>query len=124
MLLSLTDDYNRESRTLVWSQRRVQNFIYNSCLYEFEDITGDLEQANVISPQQYNFLGRGVKKLVKSQTKKFPLLTNINPYRRTVSLENEYDVLFTVIDFPWNLSSINLLDNWRNKSKFAVCYLI
>ncbi len=124
MSLSLTDDYNRESRTLVWSQRNIQNFVYNSCLYEFEDIIGTVDQAEVISPQQYDLLGKGIKKLVKSQTKQFPILTKINPYRQSMSLEKEYDVFFTIIDFPWNLSSINLLDNWRKKSKFTVCYLI
>ena len=124
MPLGLTDDYNRESRTLVWSQRSIQNFVYNFCLYEFEDIIGAVDRADIIFPQQYDFLGKGIKKLVKSQTKQFPALTKINPYRQTMSLEKEYDVFFTIIDFPWNLSSINLLDNWRKQSKFAVCYII
>lgn len=124
MSLILTDDCNRESRTLVWSQRNIQNFIYNSCLYEFEDLVGEFEQGNVVSPQQYDFLGKAIKKLVKSQTKQFPFLTKINPYRQTISLEREYDVFFTILDFSWNLSSINLLNNWRKNSKFAVCYLI
>lgn len=31
---------------------------------------------------------------------------------------------FTILDFPWNISSLNSLKNWRKKCKFAVCYLI
>ncbi|MEL6928240.1 MAG: glycosyltransferase [Cyanobacteria bacterium J06600_6] len=124
MSLSLDDDYNRQSRTLVWSQRNIQNFVYNSCLYEFEDIIAAVDRVDIISPQQYDLFGKGVKKLVKSQTKQFPFLTKINPYRQSMSLSQEYDIFFSVIDFPWNVSSINLLDNWRSKSKFSVCYLI
>ncbi|MEL6495217.1 MAG: glycosyltransferase [Cyanobacteria bacterium J06623_7] len=124
MSLDLNEDNSREPRTLVWSQRNIQNFVYNSCLYEFEDIIAAVDRVDTIAPEQYDLLGRGVKKIVKSQTRQFPFLTKINPYRQKISLAKDYDVFFTIIDFPWNISSINLLDNRRDKSKFSVCYLI
>lgn len=118
------NNYNRESRTLIWSQRNVHNFIYNSCLYEFEDLIAAVDRADLISSRQYDILGRGLNKIIKSQSGQFPFLTKINPYRETISLPKNYDVFLTVIDFPWNLPSIKLLNNWQQKSKFSVCYLV
>lgn len=122
--LSLNDHGNRESRILVWSQRNIQNFIYNSCLYEFEDIIGEVDATQIIAPPQYDLMGRGVKKLVKTHTQQVKSLANLNPYRQSINLEQEYDVFFTILDFSWNVSSINCLKNRQKKCKYSVCYII
>ena len=124
MRISLNDNHHRDARVLVWSQRNIQNFIHNSCLYEFEDIIGTIDAVDIVSPPQYDLMGKVIKKLVTNQTKHFNSLAHLNPYCKSINLEHEYDVFFTVLDFPCNLSSINLLKNWREKCKFAVCYLI
>ena len=124
MLLNINKICRQDSRILIWSQRNIENFIFNSCLYEFEDIIDTVDTVDIISPPQYDFLGKIIKKSVKTNTQYFKPLVNINPYRQAIHLEQEYDIFFTIVDFPYNLSSINLLKNWRKKCKFAVCYII
>ncbi|MGL6341580.1 MAG: glycosyltransferase family protein [Waterburya sp.] len=111
-------------RVLVWSQRNIENFIFNSCLFEFEDIIKEVDLANIISPPQYSLGEKIVRKFVKNNTQYCKSLVNLNPYFQSIYLEQEYDVFLTILDFPQNLSSINLLKNWRKKCQFSVCYLI
>ena len=123
MPINLHDYYKRESRTLVWSLRNIQNFIYNSCLFEFEDIIDSVDKVDLIAPPQYGKAGSAVKRLVKTQTHRFKPLTQLNPYFQQVNLAKEYDIFLAILDFPWNVISMNLLKNFRQQSKFAVCYL-
>lgn len=124
MQFNITGVSHQESRILVWSQRNIENFIFNSCLFEFEDVINEVDLADVISPPQYGFSEKAVKKFVKNSTHCFKSIANINPYFQSVYLEKEYDIFLTILDFPHNLSSINLLKNWRKKCQFSVCYLI
>lgn len=114
----------QESRILVWSQRNIENFIFNSCLFEFEDIINKVDVVDLIAPPQYSCSEKLVKKFVKNTTQYFRPLANLNPYFYPLNLQQEYDVFLTILDFPQNLSSINLLKNWRKKCQFSVCYLI
>ncbi len=115
-----------ESRVLIWSLRNIQNFVYNACLYEFEDIIGDIDDADVVAPPSYNLLSRIVNKTIVSKTQRYkPLsLMSVNPYGQSIDLWYEYDIYFVVLDFPWYVASINLLKNWRRRCRFAVCYII
>ena len=124
MSINLKSYCHSDARTLVWSLRNIQNFNYNSCLFEFEDIINTVDAADLIAPPQYNFPGKIIKRLVKTQAKNFKPLTTLNPYLKSVNLEQEYDVFFVTLDFPWNISSINLIKNLRQQCKFAVCYIV
>lgn len=124
MLNYRNDVFHQGSRVLVWSQRNIENFIFNSCLFEFEDIIDEVDFADLISPPQYYLSGKLVKQFVKKTTKYCKSIAKLNPYFKSVYLEQEYDIFLTILDFPKNLSSINLLKNWREASKFSVCYLI
>jgi hypothetical protein len=124
MAFNINEFCHQDSRVLVWSQRRIENFIFNSCLFEFEDIINKIDLADIISPPQYNFRQKIVRKFVKSNAQYFQPIVNFNPYFQSVYLEQEYDVFLTILDFPQNLSSINFLKNWRQKCQLSVCYLI
>ena len=124
MSFNINELSHQESRILVWSQRNIENFIFNSCLFEFEDVINEVDVADIISPPQYSYSGKLVKKLVKNSTQYCKSIANLNPYFYPIYLEQEYDVFLTILDFPQNLSSINLLKNWRKKCQFSVCYLI
>ena len=123
MPISLNNNYQNE-RILIWSQRNIQNYIFNSCLYEFEDLIKSVDSANLLAPPQYNFWEKGIRKVIKNHTKHFDKLTYINPYFDRIHLEEKYDLFFSIIDFPYNLSSINLIKNWRSNCQIAVCYII
>ncbi|MEO1800393.1 MAG: hypothetical protein AAFR62_08185, partial [Cyanobacteria bacterium J06629_2] len=67
MSISISDSYQNE-RVLVWSQRNIQNYIFNSCLYEFEDLIQSVDCTNLISPPQYNLWEKGIRKAIKNYT--------------------------------------------------------
>jgi len=115
-----------DARVLIWSLRNIQNFVYNSCLFEFEDIIEDVDQANVLAPPQYDALGTFLKRVVEYKTRRTGALslTRVNPYVGGIELHYEYQIYFVTLDFPWYFSSVNLLKNWRRRCRFAVCYVI
>lgn len=123
---SIGNEDNQDARVLVWSLRNVQNFVYNSCLFEFEDIIEDVDTANVLVPPQYNSLGTFIKRVVEYKTRRTKAfsLANVNPYVGGIELHYEYQIYFVTLDFPWYFSSVNLLKNWRRRCRFAVCYVI
>lgn len=125
-MLNLTASCHQESRVLTWSLRNVQNYVFNSCLFEFEDVIESVDDVDIVSPPQYNWLSRTIKRAVINKTEHIkPLsLTNVNPYIGTIDLHYEYDIYFVVLDFPWSISSLNLLKNWRRKCRIAVCYIV
>ncbi|MEL6580000.1 MAG: glycosyltransferase family 1 protein, partial [Cyanobacteria bacterium J06621_12] len=124
MSIIIDNNYQNE-RILIWSQRNIQNYIFNSCLYEFEDLIDSVDNANLVSPPQYNLWEKGIRKAIKNYTKYFEELAYTNPYfDRRLYLDKKYDLFFSIIDFPYNLSSINLIKNWRNNCQIAVCYII
>ena len=116
----------KDSRVLTWSLRNIQNFVYNSCLFEFEDIISEVDKADIYAPPQFGPRGRVINKTIVSTTRHVkPLpLTSVNPYLKSESLDREYDMYFVTLDFPWFGSSINLLKDWRKKCKTAVCYIV
>ena len=110
----------------MWSLRNIQNFVYNACLYEFEDIIDEVDNADILSPPQYDPLGHFIKRVAVHKTKYTGAfsLTSVNPYVSAIELAYDYDVYFVILDFPWSLSSINLLKNWRRRCRFVVCYIV
>lgn len=116
----------KDSRVLTWSLRNIQNFVYNSCLFEFEDVISEVDKADIYAPPQYGPSARFVNKSIVSTTRNAkPLsLASVNPYLKSESLDREYDMYFVTLDFPWYGSSINLMNNWREKCKTAVCYIV
>ena len=124
MSINFKKHCNPESRALVWSLRRIQNFIYNSCLYEFEDIINEIDKVDLITPPQLDSKGKAINRLVKTKFGKYKPVIHLNPYIKSINLEQEYDVFFTTLDFPLNISSINSIKNLRQKCKFNVGYIV
>lgn len=126
MITGLNTVCRENSRVLIWSLRNIQNFVYNACLYEFEDIIADTDAADVISPPAYGLLSRVINKavVVTAQKARSGALTGVSPYGKSIELWYEYDLYFVILDFPWYVASINLLSNWRRRCRFAVCYII
>ncbi|MEM6450258.1 MAG: glycosyltransferase [Cyanobacteria bacterium P01_D01_bin.105] len=120
-----TED-NQSARVLIWSLRNVQNFVYNSCLFELEDVIEDVDEANVLTPPQYNSTGTFIKRVIEYKTRRTGAfsLTKVNPYVGGIELHYDYQIYFVVLDFPWYFTSVNLLKNWRRRCRFAVCYMI
>ncbi len=126
----MTTDLNaacrEDSRVLIWSLRNIQNFVYNACLYEFEDIISSTDDADIMAPPAHNPFSRIINKAVSVAAQKVEssALLSVNPYGKSIDLWYEYEIYFVILDFPWYMASINLLKNWRRRCRFAVCYII
>ena len=126
MITGLNATCREESRVLIWSMRNIQNFVYNACLYEFEDIISNVDDVDVVAPPAYGPLSRIINKavVVTAPKVKSLALTSVNPYGKSIDLWYEYEIYFVILDFPWYMASLNLLKNWRRRCRFAVCYII
>ena len=115
---------NSENRILLLSLRNTQNYLFNSCLYEFEDIISEVDLVDIVNPSQYTLQGNLAKKLLRRQNKIFNKLLELNPFPENLCVKKEYDLLVVTIDFPWSILTLNYLKNWRKRCKIAVCNLV
>ena len=116
--------YPQQSRILLLSLRQAENFIFNSCLYEFEDVVCQVDAVElVLAPPQDQLLTKLITKTTKIITRHTKLGTFINPYSQSITLEQEYDLFFVIVDFPWNFYTLKFVKQWQQKCHKAVCYI-
>ncbi len=72
-MFSQSEQSNKKPRTLIVSLRKINNYVFNSCLHEFEDIVFEVENAHLLSLPAINFLDRVKKKFSKVQLKEYTL---------------------------------------------------
>ena len=114
-----------QPRIAILSSRVKTNFVFNSCLYEFEDIIAEVDNVDLINLAPTKPIEALSQKIVKKSAQYISPLTKVSPpLNNQISLEKEYDLLFVILDFPYNVININLLQQWRKKCKVAVCYVI
>ena len=114
-----------QPRIGIVSSRIKNNFVYNSCLFEFEDIISEIDDVDLIQLNPNNGVQVITQKIVKKTAQYIPFFNGVKPpLNQAIDLEKEYDLLFIILDFPYNVININLVNQWRQKSKVTVCYLI
>lgn len=113
------------SRIAIISSRDKNNFAYNSCLYEFEDIIAEVDNVDLINLPPSPPIKTLAQKAVKKSAQYIPSLTKVSPpLIPKIELEKEYDLLFVILDLPYSMFNLNLIKQWREKCKVAVCYVI
>lgn len=114
-----------QPRIAILSSRTKNNFIFNSCLYEFEDIIAEVDNVDIFNLDPSNPLEVFAQRVVKKSSEYIYPLTKLSPpLKSKIDLDQEYDILFVILDFPYNILNINLIKQWRKKCKIAVCYVI
>jgi hypothetical protein len=117
--------YQNQARIAILSSRVKNNFIFNSCLYEFEDIIAEVDNVDLINLAPSNALSVFAQKVVKKTAQYvYPCTQMSPPLDSKIDLEKEYDILFVILDFPYSIINVNLINQWRKKCKIAVCYII
>ncbi len=115
----------KQPRIAILSLRKKNDFVYNSCLYEFEDLIAEVDDVDIIEIAAVNTIEDFSYRLVKKSAGYIAPITQVKPpLNPTIDLEQEYDILFFIVDFPHSILHINLINHWRQKSKIAVCYVI
>lgn len=114
---------DRPSRILVVSVRGFRFQAANCCIYEFEDLLGELEGADLYLPVQEFDLPRKIYRTIKYLGGSDYWADAIAPFPKELTLDREYDLLFAVLDNPWQMHLINAIAGWRDKCRYSACYI-
>ena len=117
----------QEPRILVVSVRRFRFQVANCCIYEFEDLLTDLESARLYCPgDEFAFKFNSARKIYR--TAKYAGLSDraaaaIAPFSQDLVLDREYDLLFAVLDNPWQMHLLESIKGWRDKCRKTACFI-
>ncbi|MEM9273084.1 MAG: glycosyltransferase [Cyanobacteria bacterium P01_F01_bin.143] len=115
---------NNQPRTLILSVRNLRSQVANCCIYAWEDLLCDIEGAQLYSPTSEYPLSRKIYRAARSISGSDKFARAIGNFPNELPLDREYDLLFVVIDCPWQLYLINSIKGWREKFRHAVCYVV
>ena len=114
---------DEQSRILVLSVRGFRFQAANCCIYEFEDLLRDLEKADMYAPSNEFSWARKVYRAAKYSSRSAKFAARVAPFPQEVSLDGEYDLIFAVLDNPWQMYLLESIPGWRDKCKYAACYI-
>lgn len=122
---SYSSDTHQAPRILIVSVRGFRFQAANCCIYEFEDLLTDLESAQLYTPipdSRFD-LGRKIYRGIKYLGATDSIALNLSPFSPELVLEQEYDLLFAVLDNPFQFHLLELIKNWRSKCRHAACFI-
>lgn len=114
---------NRKSRILVVSVRGFRFQAANCCIYELEDLLVELEGADLYAPVREFALPRKIYRTAKYLSGSDRWAGAIAPFPKELTLDREYDLLFAVLDNPWQMHLLDGIVNWREKCRHTACYI-
>ncbi|MGF1568120.1 MAG: glycosyltransferase [Nodosilinea sp.] len=118
------------SQVLLLSMREASNLVAYSHLYEFEDVVADVLDADIVKLTHHDELDgyRKVYKATKTATGSRRIASCVTHQSINKSLkqplDQDYDLLISPFNTPYELFMLLSLGNWRSKAKKAVCYII
>jgi hypothetical protein len=120
----------RDSRVLVFSQRNIARPTWQAQQYEFEDLLTTFDDVQLVSPQGQrapttSSLSRRVVNGTKHRLgvpRRSPIW--VAPSMRPTSITTSHELFFAVFHFPHQLSHLERLHGWRERSRYAVCVLM
>lgn len=120
-------DTDTKPSILVVSVRGYRFQAANGCIYEFEDLLTDLESAQLYCPgDEFAFpfdLARKVYRTAKYAGCSDRLAAKIAPFPQDLVLDREYDLLFAVLDNPWQMHLLESIKGWRDKCRKTACFI-
>ncbi len=118
-------DADQSPRILVVSVRGFRFQAANCCIYELEDLITDLELAQLHTPiPNLGFdIAQKVYRTAKSWGGSNDFATKIAPFSQELILEHEYDLLFAVLDNPWQFHLLESIKGWRDQCRYSACFI-
>jgi Glycosyl transferases group 1 len=112
------------ARVLIFSQRNVERPVWHGGMYEFEDVIMSIDAAHMLAPPRRAGtrairLGRQLHDRARTRLG-LPRL----PDSDSIQVEGTFDLFFAVFHFPWQVSYLRQVKDWRRKSRKAVCFII
>jgi hypothetical protein len=117
------DFKNKQSRILVVSVRGFRFQAANCCIYEFEDLLCQLEGASLYAPTDEFDWARKVYRTAKYLTRSDRWASSISPFPKEVNLDRDYDLLFAVLDNPWQMNLLEGIKDWRQRFRYKACFI-
>ena len=118
-------DTAKSPRILVVSVRGYRFQAANCCIYELEDLLLDLESAQLYTPvpeRQFE-LARKIYRGTKYISGSDKIASSVAPFQPELVLEEEYDLLFAVLDNPWQFHHLESIKGWREKCRHTACFI-
>lgn len=110
----------RNPRVLLFSQRGLDGLLSRSITCEFEDVILGIDDVTLIAPgptPSYPWRNR----LANQLAKRLPII--VNPGLDRIPVEPDYDLFLAVAEFPWDLSALAAMPDWRRRCRRAICWI-
>ncbi len=115
-----------QGRVLLLSQRRVADLVAFCLAYEFEDVFATVTESDRIDAVGFSDLEfcRRVYKQMRLASIPPRLARRLTPYPRSkVILEHDYELFFPVFSNAFQLYSLAMIPNWRERCRKAACFI-
>jgi hypothetical protein len=115
-----------QGNVLQLSQRRISDLVAYCLGYEFEDVVAavtDTERIDTTELPAIEF-SRRVYKLARMASGSPELARRLAPYpRNKVALKREFELFFPVFSHTYELYSLAMIPDWRERSRKAACFI-
>jgi hypothetical protein len=115
-----------QAKVLLLSQRRIADLVAYCIGYEFEDTFATVADAQRVDATDLSGLefSRRAYKLARLASGSPSLARRLAPYPRSkVVLENDFELFFPVFSHIFELYSLAMVPNWRQRCRKAACYI-
>lgn len=120
---SFATDAERKLNILVVSVREFRFQVANCCIYEFEDLLTDVASAQLYTPSSEFDCPRKVYRTAKYFSHSDRFAASISPFPTELILDQEYDLLFAVLDNPWQMHLLESIKGWRDQCRKTACFI-
>lgn len=110
-------------RVLLLSQRRLNDQVANSCLYDFEDLVCALDQVDLVAPTRSAILPGQLYKLARKcgLSRNLARAGALRHYE--VAPTHDYELLLAVLDSYRQVASIQAIKGLRQRCHKAICFI-
>lgn len=120
---SVDADKLESPRILVVSVRGYRFQAANCCIYEFEDLLRDLESAQLYEPKGEFDFARKIYRTAKYAGLSDSFAAKVAPFPEKLTLDHEYDLLFAILDNPWQMHLLESIKGWQDKCRHTACFI-
>lgn len=117
---SLPPQEPHKRRILLFSQRNIyRKALFRCALYEFENVISEIDSADLVAPEADPACYR--YQLATRLRYHAPITISAAP--KAVTLRSDYDLLLMTCGAPTDLVTLDVVRNWRDRCKIAVCLI-
>ena len=116
-----------QDNVLLLSQRQISKLVAHCISYEFEDVLADVTRSNRVDTSDFSSLefSRRAYKLTRRISGSRQLARRLAPHPKSeINLAQDFDLFFPIFNSPYELYSLAVLPDWRQRSSKAACFIM